>query len=236
MNARTTPTVLITGASGHLGRAVASAFAAQGSQLVLLDREKQTAEVDGNHTENTVLHLPTDLLNPDQVRSATERALEQFGRIDVLVNAAGGFHMGEAAHDTPDSAWESMLDLNLRTALNTCRAVVPHMLTQGHGKIINVAAYAAQKGLAQMGAYCASKSALIRLTESLSAEVREQGINVNCVLPTILDTPPNRAAMPEADPARWVAPEALADVIVFLASEGARAIHGAALPVTGLSG
>jgi NAD(P)-dependent dehydrogenase (short-subunit alcohol dehydrogenase family) len=109
------------------------------------------------------------------------------------------------------------------------------MIAQRHGRIVNVAASSAQKGVARMGAYCATKSAVIRLTESMAAELREHGINVNCVLPTILDTPENRSAMPDADASRWVALDDLASVIVFLASDGARAIHGAALPVAGLS-
>ncbi len=109
------------------------------------------------------------------------------------------------------------------------------MIERGGGKIVNVGAFAAQKGVAQMGAYCAAKSAVIRLTEAMAAELREKNINVNCVLPTIIDTPENRAAMPGADPARWVAAEDLARVILFLASPDARAIHGAAVPVTGLS-
>jgi NAD(P)-dependent dehydrogenase (short-subunit alcohol dehydrogenase family) len=109
------------------------------------------------------------------------------------------------------------------------------MLAAGGGKIVNVGAYAAQKGAERMGAYVASKSAVIRLTETMAAELRSRGINVNCVLPTIIDTPENRAAMPQTDPRRWVAPQELAEVIVFLASDAARAIHGAALPVTGLS-
>ena len=109
------------------------------------------------------------------------------------------------------------------------------MLEAGGGKIVNVGAFAAQKGAAEMGAYVASKSAVIRLTESMAAELREKNVNVNCVLPTIIDTPENRKAMPAADPRKWVAPEDLANVIVFLASDAARAIHGAAIPVTGLS-
>jgi NAD(P)-dependent dehydrogenase (short-subunit alcohol dehydrogenase family) len=109
------------------------------------------------------------------------------------------------------------------------------MIAAGGGKIINVGAFAAQKGAANMGAYIASKSAVMRLTETMAAELREKNINVNCVLPTIIDTPENRAAMPKADPTRWVAPDDLANVVVFLASDEARAIHGAALPVTGLS-
>ena len=118
--------------------------------------------------------------------------------------------------------------------MRAVHSVVPHMLEQGGGKIVNVGAYSAQKGVAQMGAYVAAKSAVIRLTESMAAELRDKNINVNCVLPTIIDTPENRAAMPKADPSRWVAPRDLANVIAFLASDAARAIHGAAVPVTGL--
>ena len=112
---------------------------------------------------------------------------------------------------------------------------MPHMLDGGRGKIINVGANAALKGIAQMGAYCAAKDVVIRLTEAMAAELRDSNINVNCVLPSIIDTPENRAAMPDADPKRWLSPEALADAVTFLASDGARAIHGAAVPVTGRS-
>ena len=114
-------------------------------------------------------------------------------------------------------------------------AVVPRMLAGGGGKVVNVGAYAAQRGIAAMGAYCAAKAAVIRLTEAMAAELREKNVNVNCVLPTIIDTPENRKAMPDADPSRWVAPDDLANVVLFLASERARAIHGAAVPVSGLS-
>jgi NAD(P)-dependent dehydrogenase (short-subunit alcohol dehydrogenase family) len=162
-------------------------------------------------------------------------AIERFGRIDVLCNLAGGFRMGDAVHDTPAATWDFLFDLNARTVLHMAQAVVPHMIERGGGKVVNVGAFAAQKGAAQMGAYIASKSAVIRLTEAMAAELRELNINVNCVLPTVIDTPENRAAMPDADPAHWVAPRDLASVIAFLASDAARAVHGAALPVTGLT-
>src|SRR5687768_17265265 len=113
--------------------------------------------------------------------------------------------------------------------------MVPAMLKAGGGKIVNIGAFAAQRGAANMGAYVASKSAVIRITETMAAELREKNINVNCVLPTIIDTPDNRAAMPQADPRRWVSTQDLAGIIVFLASDAARALHGAAIPVTGLS-
>lgn len=228
-------TVLITGAAGNLGRALAQGFAAEGANLVLIDLKPEALErAFGPETGKRML-APTDLLQQAQVDATVGSVLERFRRVDVLCNIAGGFRMGEPVHATGDADWGFLFDLNIRTLLHAVRAVVPHMLEAGRGKVINVGAFAAQKGGARMGAYAASKSAVIRLTESMAAELREKGINVNCVLPTIIDTPENRAAMPQADPGRWVAPEDLAAAIVFLASPAARAIHGAALPVSGLS-
>jgi NAD(P)-dependent dehydrogenase (short-subunit alcohol dehydrogenase family) len=217
-------TVVITGAAGNLGRAVASAFSED--TLVLLDVKRGSLK-DGERQR----FIAVDLLDPNSVHAA----IQQCKRIDVLCNIAGGFRMGSPVHETSDKDWNFLMDLNARTVINMSRAVVPLMVQGGGGKIVNIGAFAGQKGAAQMGAYVASKSAVIRLTETMAAELREKNINVNCVLPTIIDTPENRAAMPDADPRRWVAPAALADVIAFLASDAARAIHGAALPVTGLS-
>lgn len=228
-------TVLITGAAGNLGRAVASAFAAQGANLVLMDLKHEALAAIYGHEDAQRLFAATDLLDQNQVNQAVAAALQRFGRIDVLCNLAGGFRMGEPVHESSDQNWDFLFDLNSRTLLHTTRAIVPGMLAAGGGKIINVGAFAAQKGQAQMGVYTASKSVVIRLTESMAAELRTKNINVNCVLPTVIDTPENRAAMPNANPANWVAPAALADVVVFLASDAARAVHGAALPVTGLS-
>jgi len=228
-------TVVVTGAAGNLGRAVADAFAERGANLVLVDLRRESLDRTFGAENERRLFAPTDLLDRGAVGRAVTQALARFGRIDVLCNIAGGFRMGERVHETSDETLSFLFDLNTRTLLHAVHAVVPHMLDRGGGKIVNVGAYAAQKGAAQMGAYCAAKGAVIRLTEAMAAELREKNINVNCVLPTIIDTPENRAAMPDADPGRWVAPSDLADAILFLASKGARAIHGAALPVTGLS-
>ena len=228
-------TVMITGAAGNLGRCVAASFHASGANLVLVDLRRESLEKAFGAEDERRLFAPTNLLEQEQVNGAVKAAIERFGSIDVLCNLAGGFRMGEAVHETTDPNWDFLFDINARTLLHAVRAVVPHMIDSGGGKIVNVGAFSAQKGLAQMGAYCAAKGAVIRLTEAMAAELREQNINVNCVLPTIIDTPENRAAMPDEDPARWVAPEDLASAIFFLASDGARAIYGAALPVTGLS-
>ena len=230
-----TSTVFVTGGAGNLGRAVANAFAERGTNLVLVDVQREALEkVFGTDSERRLL-APTDLLDQAAVDATVKKALERFGRIDVLCNIAGGFRMGPALHETPQRDWDFLFDLNAKTVLHTSRAVVPAMVKAGGGKIINVGAYAALKGVAGMSAYVASKSAVIRITETMAAELREKNINVNCVLPTVIDTPENRTAMPKANPAKWVAPADLANVIAFLASDAARAVHGAAVPVTALS-
>jgi NAD(P)-dependent dehydrogenase (short-subunit alcohol dehydrogenase family) len=155
--------------------------------------------------------------------------------LDVLVNTVGGFRAGTPVHETPVETWDSMMSLNARTAFVVSQAVVPLMMGQGRGVIIHIGARPGLKGAANAAAYSASKAAVIRLTESLSAELRDSGINVNCIVPGTIDTPQNREAMPNADPRRWVAPDSLADVILFLASPAARDIHGATIPVYGRS-
>ena len=225
--------VMITGAAGNLGRAVAQAFASHGAKLVLIDRQIDGLQAEFRDLDRHLL-LQVDLLHQEDATAAGQATVDRFGRIDVLCNVAGGFRMGEAVHETSESTWDFLLGLNAGSVLHMAQAVVPHMLAAGNGKIVNVAAFAAQRGGAQRGAYAASKSVVVRLTESMAAELRDAGINVNCVLPTIIDTPDNRASMPTADPRQWVAPEDLANVILFLASQEARAIHGAALPVAGL--
>jgi NAD(P)-dependent dehydrogenase (short-subunit alcohol dehydrogenase family) len=225
--------VLVTGAAGNLGKAVAAGFAAEGAALVLFDIDDKTlraAYPSGNH-----LLVPVNLLDPASVAAAVDVALKKVGRIDVLANIAGGFRMGDPVHATPVDTWRLMIELNAGTVMNMARAVVPGMLASGGGKIVSIAATAGLGGKPDMGAYGASKAAVIRLTESMAGELRDKGINVNCVMPSIIDTPQNRADMPSADPKKWVAPEALADVIMFLASDAARAVHGAAVPVVGLS-
>ena len=228
-----TSAVLVTGACGNLGRAVAAAF--EGRKLALLDRSQQVLEQVFGAERQDMVFLECDLLDGPSVATAVERATRQFGSIGVLCNIAGGFRMGEAVHETSDDTWDFLVGLNVKSVLHTARVVVPGMVAAGSGVIVNIGAAAAARGGARMGAYSASKSALARLTESMSAELREQGVNVNCVLPTILDTPENRKDMPNSNFTRWVIPADLAAVIAFLASPAARVIHGASIPVSGLS-
>ena len=214
--------VAVTGAAGAAGRAVADAFHTAGAAVFGIDIVADDA--------------PWPVFKADLTTDAGARAaVAEAGAIDVLANIAGGFTMGDAIADTSDETWDFMLNLNARTAFNACRAAVPGMVARGGGKIVNVGARGALRGAAAMGAYIASKSVVIRLTETLADELKHQGINVNCILPSIIDTPRNRADMPKANFDDWVKPAEIAAVVLFLASPAAAAIHGAAIPVEGLA-
>jgi NAD(P)-dependent dehydrogenase (short-subunit alcohol dehydrogenase family) len=230
--------VMVGGAAGNLGQAVAQAFHAAGANLVLLDRSSDRLSGLFPELADSSKHLligSVDATDADSVEQAVRAALDRFDRIDALANTIGGYRAGTPVHETPLQALDFMLDLNARTAFTLSRAVVPAMLEQGSGKVIHTAARAALAGRAKSAAYSISKSAVIRLVESMAAELKHQGINVNCVLPGTIDTPQNREAMPRADHSRWVPPEAIADVVLFLASDAARAVNGAAIPVYGRS-
>lgn len=217
--------ILVTGANGALGQAVVAKARTLGARLVLVDMAVPTGE-EGD------LCLAVDLTDREQV----EACFSRIGPIDAVLHLVGGFDMGEQVIDGASSCWEAMFRINVLTFQNVVSQAVPPMLDRRRGAIVSVGALSALKGLPGMGAYCAAKSALMRLTESLSAEVKAKGINVNAVLPSIIDTPRNRMDMPDADSSAWVAPEDLANVICFLASDHARAIHGAMVPVAGLTG
>lgn len=227
------PLVLVTGAAGHLGTAVTARLARDGARLVVTGRD-----ADGLRARFPGLpdaqRVALDLRDGPATAAALSAALGTLGPLAGWCHLVGGFRMGEAVHETTDDTWDFLMETNARAFVHAARGVVPHLLAHGGGRIVAVAAAAAQAGTAGQGAYSASKSALVRLVESMSGELKARGVNVNAVLPTIIDTADNRRAMPGADPSRWVAPEALADVIAFLLSDAARAVHGAALPVTGL--
>lgn len=229
---------IVTGVSGNLGAAVATAFQQAGANLVLVDRAPDRLQrlfPTLSNSPDHYLATSIDLTDTEAVDAMVEATISRFGRIDVLANAVGGYRAGKPVHETLWQDWEFLLTLNAKTAFLTSKAVVPHMLDQGSGKIVHVSARAALRGGARSVAYSASKCAVVRLVESLAAELRHDNINVNCVLPGTIDTPQNRQAMPKADHARWVPPEAIADVMLFLASDAAWAVNGAAVPVYGRS-
>lgn len=218
--------VVVTGAAGALGEAVVAYFLQRGARVSGLDIEP---------IKGDVLGIACDLLDQQACERAVAEIVGAHGRIDVLANIAGGFIMGETVAETSPHTWDFLFGLNTRSVVNMARAVVPGMQAQGGGKIVNVGARAALRGVARMGAYTASKSAVVRLTEAMADELKTQHINVNCIMPGTIDTPRNREDMPDAKHERWVPPADLAAVVGFLASDAARAIHGAAVPVDGLS-
>ena len=222
MKALENRTVVITGALGGLGRRVCAVAEAQGARVLRLDIARD---------ESLTNSYAVDLTNAD----ATFELIQSLGPFDGLINLAGGFAMGTESWDSSEDQWDLMFSLNVSTMRNATKAAVPVLLERQGGSIVNVGAYGAREGQGLMGAYCASKSVVMRLTETLAEELKTKGINVNAVLPTVIDTAANRAAMPDAEPADWVSPDDLAAVICFLSSPAARAVNGALIPVRGLS-
>jgi NAD(P)-dependent dehydrogenase (short-subunit alcohol dehydrogenase family) len=216
--------IVVTGAAGTLGQAAATRAAAYGASVIGLD------VVAGHSSDNLVQYCQVDLTN----REATAACIGALGEIDALVNIAGGFAMGTAASDPDDEQWDRMFRTNVDTVRNATMAAVPSLRERERAAIVNIGALGALSGQGSMSAYCCAKSTVMKLTESLSEELKRDGINVNAVLPSIIDTPPNREAMPDADFDTWVRPEQLAEVICFLLSERASALHGVLLPVKGL--
>jgi len=227
-------TIVVTGAFGVLGTAVARTLATTGAHVALVDVAKTPppalqAEFAAQHR----LVGAVDLTSLAAARDAFAAVAGHFGGIDALVNVAGGFQW-QRVEDGELEAWDSMYAMNLRTAVVGCKAVLPWLLERGRGRIVNIGAgVAARTAAAGMGAYTASKTGVQRLTESLAAEMRDRGVTVNAVLPGTIDTPRNRADMPDADTSRWVRPEQVAEVIRFLVSDAADAVTGAAIPVFG---
>lgn len=228
--------VIITGAVGNLGAATARAFQQLGAKTVLVDRSAERLRAVYPTLMTSPDHLmagEVDLSDAGSIAQMVEEAMRKFGRIDALVNTVGGYRGGKPAHEEDLATWDFLFNVNVRTTLLCCRAVTPRMLASGGGRIINVASRDGLMGSAGYSAYSASKSAVLRLTESLAQELKASNINVNCIMPGTIDTPQNRKASPDADFSKWVEPEAIADVILFLASDAARAINGAAVPVYG---
>jgi NAD(P)-dependent dehydrogenase (short-subunit alcohol dehydrogenase family) len=219
----------ITGSDGALGQAAAATLSGYGATLALIEHANtaSTALPAGAQRYGGI-----DLTQENAARAVMERVVKEAGRLDGLVNIAGGFRWEELAGGTLDS-WDSMYRINLRTAVVSCQAALPFLLQSGSGRIVNVGAMGAVKAAAGMGAYAASKAGVAKLTEALAEELKDRGITVNAILPSTLDTPKNRADMPQADFTRWVAPAEAAEVIAFLVSDAARAVTGALIPVAG---
>lgn len=238
MNEGSGRVALVTGASGPLGGALVRRLLDEGAatRVALLDRD--AARLSRHFPElgsapERARAFSVDLADAGAVSRVVGEIVGAFGRVDAAFNIAGAFRGGTQVEETSDADWQLLLDANFRSTLHVCRAVVPAMRAQGGGAIVNVGSKASLAGDAGFSAYSVAKTAVLRLTESLAAEGKRHGVRVNCVLPGTLDTPANRAAMPDADASGWVPLEALVDVLLFLTSPAARAVHGAALPVFG---
>lgn len=230
MNNSTPKTIIITGAFGVLGTAAAKVCLAQNANVALIDFAPVSASpLEAN--ASTLLLGGVDLSDPAQANSAINSVVDRFGAIDGLLNIAGGF-CWETFSDNDLDNWQKLFTLNVKTAITTTKAALPTMLAQGAGAIVCVSAAASAKGDMGMGPYAASKAGVSRFVESLAQETKHHGIRINAVAPSIIDTPQNRKDMPDADFTSWVAPAALAEVMLFLLSDTASVITGVTLPVT----
>ncbi len=219
--------VVVTGASGALGKVVAETALARGARVAGLDHAPSRTAATANRIELGGV----DLSDAAQATRAIDAVAAHFGRLDALINIAGGFAFEAVAEGDPGT-WQHMYALNVLTALNASRAAIPHLAASAPARIVNIGAIGALQAGAGMGAYAASKAGVHRLTEALAAEWKGK-FTVNAVLPSIIDTPANRASMPKADFAKWVTPQELTEVILFLVSDVASAVTGALLPVSG---
>ncbi|MCC7209724.1 MAG: SDR family NAD(P)-dependent oxidoreductase [Anaerolineae bacterium] len=228
---------VISGASGNLGGAVIRRLHTEGVKLALLNRNDDSLQarlVEMGIAADVLVVNGIDLTRNADVDSAVAAVLRSAGRIDILLNLTGGFRSDGPVHESDEATLDALIDLNVKTMFLLSSAVARQMAAQGKGgRIVNVAARAGLRGEPGIGMYSAVKAAVLRLTEAMAAELMPHHINVNAVLPSTLDTPQNRAADPDADFSRWVAPESMADVIAFLISDAARDISGALIPVYG---
>lgn len=206
---------IVTGIRGGLGEAVGRALTEAGFQVAGMSRRE------------------ADLTDESQVQAAVSGIAERFGRIDVLVNVAGGFAGGKPVQETDEATWDQMLALNLKATFLVCKAVLPHMLAANFGRIVNVSSRTAVQPSAGLSAYNVSKAGVVTLTETLAAELRGRDVTANVILPSVIDTPANRATMPKANHDAWVRPEAIAAIVVDLASDRWSVVSGAVIPVYG---
>ena len=221
--------VLITGASGGLGAVMVQAFLDAGAQVVGTARRIETIANDRFEA------IPCDLTSPRDAARLVADTIDKFQRIDTLIHVAGGFAGGAPVHETDDAAWDSMWNLNVRAALNVLRAAIPHMRERKSGRIVAIGSRAGAEPAANISAYSASKAALLSLMKTVALENRKLGITANTILPGTIDTEANRRSDPSADRSKWVSPQKLAALALFLASEDAAEITGAAIPVYGAS-
>ncbi len=221
--------VLITGAKGGLGSYVTEAFLAGGATVAGTSRNI----ADSDFPNPRFAGLAADLANADAARQLTDQVLQRFKKIDALVHVMGGFAGGQPIAETDDATWDRMMNMNLRSAFNILRAVIPSMRQAARGRIIAIGSRFAMEPKANLSAYSASKAALVSLMHTAALENKDFGITANVILPETINTDTNRKADPNADPAKWIQPEQITALVTFLASDSAAQINGAAIPVYG---
>jgi NAD(P)-dependent dehydrogenase (short-subunit alcohol dehydrogenase family) len=226
---------LVAGGTGGLGRAVALAFLHEGASVIATYIVKEEADAlrDAVGASSHLELLPLDATDETACRALVDGITARYGRLDILVNTIGGYAGGKPLWETEPKTWRLMINLNLNAGFSLAHAAVPAMLKQGSGSIVNIAARAAFDHAAGAAAYAASKSGALAMIDCLAQELKGSGVRANSILPSIIDTEPNRRAMPSADFAKWPRPEEIARVILFLCSDDARLIHGGAIPVYG---
>ncbi|HMH10438.1 MAG TPA: SDR family NAD(P)-dependent oxidoreductase [Candidatus Nitrosopolaris rasttigaisensis] len=227
--------VLVTGGTGALGRAITAAFIASDAKVVssyVIDREIEQLKKE---SKAVVELIKTDVTKEEEVEKLVLSVISKYGRIDVLVNVVGGYLGGKSVSELDEKEWDLMMTMNLKSAFLISKHVIPQMVSSKYGKIMHVSSRTGLKSSGYDSAYAASKSGLIRLVESLSEEVKDSNINVNCIMPSTIDTEANRRAMPTADHSKWVKPQDLANVVLFLCSDEANVITGAAIPTYGVA-
>lgn len=227
---------LITGATGALGSAVTKAFLDAQTHVAIAYRSEEALkalEPQLDQFRSNVKAINADVLQDAQVQSLIDEVIDEFGRVDFLINIVGGFLGGVPIAETAEQQWDDMMNLNLKSAFLCSRNSLPHMIEQKFGRIINIGAKAGLQAVPGMSAYSASKAGLINFTQTLAVEGREYNIRANIVIPSIIDTAENRTAMPQADYGNWVKPGSIARIILFLCSDEADDISGAVIPVYG---
>jgi len=223
--------VAVSGGFGVLGQAVAATLAGDGATVASIDFAAAPAPSTGQ-AAGVHIYGGVDLADEESANFVMGRIVHDAGRLDGLINIAGGFRWEKLEGGALDT-WDSLYRVNLRTAVVACKSALPYLLKSGRGRIVNIGAMGAAKAGPGMGPYAASKAGVAKLTEALAEELKDRGVTVNAILPSVIDTPRNRLDMPDAEFSRWVAPSAIADVIAFLVSDAAGAVTGALIPVAG---
>ena len=235
MNTLKDKIAIVTGGTGALGKAITLAFLEEGAKVVctyIVDKEKKECLSLTKKHKDRIVFFRADVTKKKDVFDMITDTARKFKRIDILVNVVGGFAFSYIT-DTDEKTWDLMMNLNLKSVFLCSKYVLPRMIEQNYGRIVNISSRPALKGSAGVGAYSASKAGVLNLTETIADEVKDYEINVNAILPSTIDTPANRRDMPDADFSKWVKPETIATVIVFLCSDGSKPINGAGIPVYG---